>query len=527
MMRFWRRQMRQFGRGLAAFWKTLTAPFRWVKWSLQASFRMLSSWYRSRLWRKLVWGLPAIVIFSLGGYFTTRHLLTRPSQLAALYTQAGRAAVRQSDWKSATLYLERAVELGVRNPTTMFDLALAAEQSGDESRKAAVLDRLAPTDRPVHAPAHLWKAVQLLAVSPVSREDQQAAENQLRLSLQLDADNVNAHALLGDLYFQRGYFEGAAHHLAKSSQTIARYQLLRARACVAVGRPEEARQSAMLAQSLSEAALAENPSDLAKRIELSQALHFLEDFESAVRVLQQGYDTTDDPSELKAAVAQVYLSWADQTLRSARPEREKRSLAFDLISRGMLANPDDRNVFDRMMEIVEVDDEISAEARELLLDNIATGRSVGMSHLLLGTSLQETKQADRAGFHLQQAFNLLPQAPIVANNLAWHLVHQEKPLVARAKSLIDAVIEANPGVPAYIDTRGHVYLAMKQWENAISDFQISLTQFATEPTVHEGLAEAYRNLDMTELADRHDAISLQLAEKMLTSNPGNAAKNSE
>jgi len=517
MRRFFKRRTRGLVRFFDGWSRTIGAPAKWIGYSLRRIGLWIASWYRSRMWRRLLYGLPAILVFSLSGYFLIITALTRPSQLALKYTKVGRAATNAGDSTAATLYLERAFELGVRNPNVLFDLAKAAERSGDESRMVAVLKRLAPDDRPVHAPAHLWRAIQYLARSPVTGEDQKAAENQLRFALQMEPSNVNAHALLGDLYFQRGFYEGAVNHLGQASKKIAFYQLKYAKACAISGRATEARQSANLAKALGGAKLAENPSDVASRLELADALQFLEQHDAAIRVLQQGYPLTDDPSPLRAAVARVYLSWADHVLRQRDDVDAERVLAFELISRGMLANPDDPEIFGRMMVLIEVDDRTSRKAQELLLDNIALGRSVGMSHLLLGTSMQESGKAEQAGFHLQQAFQLLPQAPLVANNLAWHFVHQENPSVEKAKSLIDAVILRNPDVPAYIDTRAHVYLAMEKWEEAITDFQISMTQFANEASVHQGLAQAYRSLEMTELADRHETISFQLAEQALIS----------
>jgi hypothetical protein len=60
---------------------------------------------------------------------------------------------------------------------------------------------------------------------------------------------------------------------------------------------------------------------------------------------------------------------------------------------------------------------------------------------------------------------------------------------------------------------------MKEWSKAVDDFQVSITQYANEPSVHSGLTEAYQNLGMFELATRHRKIS----EQLLSQRPQNAA----
>ena len=209
-------------------------------------------------------------------------------------------------------------------------------------------------------------------------------------------------------------------------------------------------------------------------------------------------------------MARVYLMQAEKILEGPGDEARKRIVVFQLLAAAMGQNPDDRMVFNRMMEIVSLDDEAADDARKFLTANIVHGRALGISHLLLGTSLEKSGDQLQSGFHLEQALRLLPEAPVVANNLAWHLVHCEKPEPERAMALIAAVIAKFPDEPAYIDTRGHVFLKMGRWKEAVDDFQVSLTRFASEPSVHQGLAEAYQNLGMKDLAQQHAALATQL-----------------
>ena len=246
---------------------------------------------------------------------------------------------------------------------------------------------------------------------------------------------------------------------------------------------------------------------------------FLEEFSESLRVLNEGRSKESENRELRQASAKVYLAWAKSVLSRISDRAVARQQAFQLVAAGMQQNPDDPEVFDLMMELVETDDEASKQAKEFLLDNVATGQAVGISHLLLGTYFQEAGEEQKAGFHLEQAFNLVPEAPIVANNLAWHLAYQKDPEPERAMKLIEAVLDRFPGVPAYVDTRAHVHLKKGEWRKAVDDFQVSIGTFPEEPTVHDGLAEAYANLEMEELAERHRNVAEYLRTQKAKATP--------
>ncbi len=491
-------------------WSFTTAPVRWLGQTFVLAGQILAEWWTSRRWRHLIWGSPTVIVMGICAYFVLHATATTRGELAQKYLIAGRTATSSGQWKPATLYFERAIELGVRDREALFDLAIAAQKSGDESRKVAVLERLAPDDQAIYALAHMWKAKTALSVSPVPPEKLKLAEIHLRFVLQLEPDHREAHGILGEMYFQRGFMDGAANHLARTGKSNARIQIMLARACILSNRQFEAETSAQLAQRIAETAIGEDPNDLKSRLELGDALMILERFDESLAVLAEGQKTDAADLSLRAAISRVYLTYAKSVLDRGGDPQSKRSAAFQLVAAAMQQNPDDPSVFDLMMEIVSLDDSAAAEAREFLLSCIVSGRAVGISHLLLGTSLQEAGDAAQAAFHLEQAFKLLPEGAVVANNLAWCLVYLEKPEPGRALKIIQEVIQRFPNNPAFVDTRGHVYLKLGEWKKAVDDFQVSLTQFADQATVHVGLVEAYENLGMKDLAERHRAIAEHL-----------------
>ena len=495
---------------LVAVWNVLVSPIRFVWKMLGYAVAGVAAWWKSRAWRSLLWGLPALSVIGVSVWFAVYTAANSRSELALLYNSAGKSAMNSSDWGRARLCFERSIELGIRDYDSLFELAQAAEKSGDETRKAAVLARLAPDDHATFARAHLWKAANALSESPVTEDQRISAEKHLRFTLQLDPDNLAANALLGELYFQRGLMDSAVRYLAVAARESPHLRLMYAKACILTGEVTIGKSSATTAEKEAADAVRNEPENLQSRLEWAEALLILERFEEATRVLADGLALVPSDLSLKAAMARVYLMQAEKILEGPGDEARKRIVVFQLLAAAMGQNPDDRMVFNRMMEIVSLDDEAADDARKFLTENIVHGRALGISHLLLGTSLEKSGDQLQSGFHLEQALRLLPEAPVVANNLAWHLVHCEKPEPERAMALIAAVIAKFPDEPAYIDTRGHVFLKMGRWKEAVDDFQVSLTRFASEPSVHQGLAEAYQNLGMKDLAQQHAALATQL-----------------
>lgn len=491
-------------------WKAAAAPFGWLWQVVLFLGSALASWWQSRQWRRLIWGIPILVVIAVVVTFAIKVSGTTSTEVAQRYVSAAERAANEGRYSASNLFFGRAVELGIRDRETLFDWAIVADKAGDLGVRNTVLARLAPDDRAVHVPAHLWRVVQLLSASPVTEQAAQMAEQQLRFVLQLAPENVNANSILGELYYQRGFYDAAAVRLAKADRSKTHYLLLHAKSCALTGKKVDAASSAERVIELTSSQIALTPRELAPRLEKAEAQLLKDQFSESIKTLSDALVLQSDEARIRGALARVYLAWAKYELRKEGPEDKKRLVAFQLTAEALRQNPDDPAVFDQLTQLVQLNDTTSEKVREFLRDNIANGRATGMSHMLLGASLLLNGDRTESGFHLEQAFKIMPEAPGVANNLAWYLVFQDPPDTERAMALITKVLEKFPNVPAYVDTRGQIYLRMKEWQKAIDDFQISLTQFSDQPELHKGLAEAYRALGISELADRHQLRFEQL-----------------
>jgi tetratricopeptide (TPR) repeat protein len=487
-------------------WHIIISPFQWIAMALVWLGKGFVAWWSSRTWRHFLWGLPAFLLVLLCAYFLMFAAATTPLGLAAKYSSAGRAAVQQQKWSAALLYLERAVELGLRDRDSMFQLAVAAEQLKDESRKIAVLQKLAPETHAVYAPAHLWKATQILSAPVVTKELGAEAEKHLKYVIQLDAGNVNAHSILGDLYFQAELWRSAIEHLRFSGQKSFKYRLMLAKASAAAGDVTGARTYAEAVYTSAKETLTETPGDATVRLELGEAALLLERYGEAVKVLEEGISLSDKP-EFRQAIALVLVHWSDALLDQS-PENRPRS--FQLLANALEQNPNELLLFEKILTLLRDQDETATTAETFLKSNIVEGRAVGISHLILGTSYFEKGNVDLAGTHLEQAFRLLPTGLIVANNFAWYLVKSEVPDSDQALKIIDVVIKEDSVRPEFHETRGHVLVARKDWKSAIAEFEYALPRLPPSADTHRGLAESYQGLGLQDLADEHSRLASEI-----------------
>lgn len=485
----------------------LWAPFRFLGFVTVIGGRVAAGWFGKRQFRYLLYGVPSIIAFVVFGVFLIRGVMYGGSHRADQYANAAAKAAKAGQWKEAQLFYQRAIDMGRNERSTLFELAKAAEKNGDEPVKVAVMDSLAPVQVATFAPAHLWQAARVLSNQPVPADRIPVVEAHLRHALSLDANNRYAHLMLGELYFQSGKMKLAQNHLTQVIQRSPEHRLMLAKTHGLLGQKEQAKQWAAQAVDYYSDRIERNSDDVEAHLALSDAYFFQEEFPKAASILQRATQANPDSKALRYGLARVYVQWSDSLQGMTE---EIRQAKFELLSAALLANPDEMLVFDRLISHLATDEALSAEGREMLLQNIAEGRGVAMSHLILGTlSDPGTKESQ---MHLEMAYEELPTAPVVINNLAWALAQQETPDLQRAYDLIDGVIQRSGKqvAPQFLDTRGLILVKKGRWKDAIRDLELALPSHRTEAATHLALAEAYEQIGSPELALRHRKMAEKL-----------------
>lgn len=515
MYRILRRIQRRLLRLLGIIFYVPLLPFRFLRRTTGQFFALLGAWWSSRPLRDLLFGMPALLLLLTAGVLAASNLMTEPARMRRDYSSAGEEAFRREDYKTARLFFERAVDLGENDNDTLYHLAECYKQVNDHPREHALIQELAPEDFERHAPAHLRVATERLAAQPLTKEDVAGAEKHLGYVLNLRPQDPDAHRLLGELSFQRQEWSVAAEHFKNIYESRPEYGIMISRAYAIEGN-SRAPEFAERARDIFLKRISDEPEVATNYTFAADACLLLEDYPQAVELLAKAIQVDPENSLNRFGLGRVYVLWAD----SHRGEtRQQRAVQLELYSAALLVNPDEAQVYNGLIRILQAGDETAEQAQEFLAGRLAEGKSVGLCHMLLATLAESQGDLAKCELHLGRAYEMMPNASIVANNLAWILAMKEDPEPQRALVLINSALEKSPGVKRFLDTRGQILVKLGNWKQALADLELTLPEFANKAATHVALAKCYENLGDAVLAKEHQRVADLLEHKLATPSP--------
>lgn len=276
--------------------------------------------------------------------------------------------------------------------------------------------------------------------------------------------------------------------------------------------------------------------NLQARLLWAEGKAFLNDWEGSVAVLNDGLAsaeiTPQHRGQLELALSKVYTAWArqpgpsfnDKPLSSETAPAEVDASALSLneqntpgpdesqrriqaLSRAIELAPGNLTAFEQLGEIIENGSARDAEsAQEAIEHLLASGKSTGLGHMILGGVASGRNDLSSARLHFEQAYRAMPEMPECMNNLAWILVRSEPVELDRALELIDSAIERQPSRLEFLETRGEAYIHLKRFSDAINDLEAVLTAFPDRTRTHELLAMAYEQSGRNAIAQKHHEL---------------------
>lgn len=500
-------------RKTSAIKKWLTSPSLWFR----GLFRLPGLAWRSlrKSWKRrspilLLQSIPAIASIIVGAYFFSASTLTTRGDLVDSYTLAARSAMSEERFEQAKVYLDRLVKLGVEDNGTLYMMARAFDAVGDQDRVAAVLNKIAPNDRPVHGDAHFWKAERIARAADNRPEMLAEIELHLLYTLRLDPRHADAHYRLAQLYEMAGRSDRAVTHLEQivGDRPIVSIDL--ARVYLLSGDRDRAISMGNQARDLMERRSRNEPMDLGMRLAWAQSELFLDRYSNAVEILESGiglhHDNENSVNTLRRALALTYIEYSDW-LKSNREDSEAEQL--QLLELALSTYPYERELLERFVLLLQGDTWETAKPRLMRL--LSQGKSVAFVHLVLGTAAGERGNHDEAVFHLTRANELQPGMMIILNNLAWYIATSPDPDLQQALQLVELAVEQAPEFHAIRDTRGQILVKLGRFAEALPDLEFALPVHQDSVQLHEALAEAYANLAQPELEQLHRNRALELS----------------
>lgn len=464
---------------------------------------------KRRAWQRLTfWLAAAPSLLAVAGLLSVSFTLTRQSsvRLATSYTQAAREALDAHDFRTARVALDRLMGLRPDDPWPRFALAEIYEATGETARAEALMNRLAPATASGYGPAHLWIARRLVPPDRIPVEQAALARMHLARAVQLLPKDDEARILLVRVLLTLGQAADAEPHLLLIVDRHPEWQLTLARVLDANRKPERAREMAARAAKFYAQQWAKDPANESLCRHAAEASILAHDWAGAIEVLEQGQQAHDSPA-LRAALAETLVRWAQ--VLEGEPNGAPR--AWEQRERARGVDPWNAALVDYLIRTAAGGGFDAARARGMLDGMLAAGEPTADAHYVLGTAYWDFRQLDLARTHLEAAYRLAPTRVDVANNLAWALAHSPPEQLDRALEIMNRALEAHPGQPNLLDTRGHVLAKLGRHQEAVNDLELSVSVLVHKSPTHAVLADCYEKLGLLARAEVHRGLAKQTA----------------
>ena len=523
--------------------RTILFPFLWTAWLLYSIvanvIELVVSWSSSRQSRAILAALPSLIAFGLFTFVIAYLYNTRSGALVNTYLLRATKAEKVESFETARMYYQKLLQLDYSNQSYEFLIARTYDSEGNIEEATRRMSKLR-SQPDVAGVVNFWFAQKTLEREEL-KEDQKwkqclaYLEEFLAEAPKHREANIlalRANTVLADMYGVQGLTEIAIDYLLKAENVAATLAEVSGRSYLALARIQ--RQIAQKYESLANPQLqkiydssslksnlkaieflkeewAESQKDIKVLLLLSDSYIFQRDFEQAARQLDialqidvQG-QLTPHLREVKSRILAEEASFLYEQGESLL------SKCIEKVDQALLLSPRNEAALVILAKITVANiDEVSLAAKQKLERAIGDSAAPFSVHLILGSYAAAEKNDDRALRHLRQALLLNPKATAVLNNLAFVLARQPEPRFDEALSLIDQALKVSPKNPRFLDTRGNIYLQMKQYELAFHDLELAEVKIKNSQQLYENLLFLTKELGFEDVYRRKFEERLEL-----------------
>lgn len=452
-----------------------------------------------RKWSHLFVGIPALA-FALGGVAFTLSATANQRNLGQKYWQQALAAIGRSDYQAAQIYLSRASDAGdVDSREVQFALAVVYGELGYAGRAMEVFQQLAPVNRSGFGKAHRHLAILIGSQNDPARGNETLAAWLWHLTHADQQESAPIQESWGKYYLAVDDLRSAILAFGRAASQYPQLYLTIANLQQRLGQVEMRVETLKRSRLRFSEKVTENPYDRDSRVIYATTLLALGELTEAEQVLRTGL-RLDPDGPFRTLLAATFVQLHDKLMDRGSDYHAE---ALQQLRNALEFDSNFGPAMSRLMGYAQVDDSAIPELEKMLNEVLASGRGTALAHLALSNLAWLKKDQDVAAFHLEQAIGLDANMPVIANNMAWLLAHDDPPELERALKIADAVIEDYPDNPRFLDTRGTVLVKMQRFQDGLVDLEKALPGMPDRGTIHAKIAEAYEQLGMTALAKTH------------------------
>ena len=486
-------------RSVLILFQVVWFPITAIGWLVLAPLRLFTDFTDQRR-DDFMYGLPALLVL---GFVVVIAVMVnlQGEEIAKRYRSKGQAFMLAGDFEKAKTYLGRVItsEGDRAENADVFNWAQVLSETGEPNRAAAIMDRLAPFEKVGYAKAHQLKAVALTRTLRMNRDPE--VLKKLRWHLEQSRESSLAINQAWAVYYLAVEQPAkAVGYLEEASKLNPNNLIDLAQVHKQLGNQSAANQAIEEAETRFRELVNRDPLVTQNRILLANALVRLEKIEDAEVVLLAGDRIQSDPL-VKRALADFYI------MRHDRSKKGKDSFAeqMEYLRKSMTYDMNYPPVYQRLVDLYKIDrsEQESETIKKAIMESLAGDHPSALSHFALSNVLLMEDQAEKAEWHLEQAYNLEPNFIYVLNNLAWTLAHKEEPDLDRALELSRKLLEKAPDDARFIDTYAKVLMKQGKDREAVVEFERALVTIKNKKPLHQNLAILYRRLGNEELAKLH------------------------
>jgi len=498
-------------------------PLNWFRWCTQFGF----NWLMSVRWRGSLWALPFVIVTALMITGSAVAWSSSKTWRNRMISRKLVEAYREEDYKVVELLLKRRLRDEPQNidlrlqQAEVFSLLEKKEEASRQYRELAFTEN--------EARAAFWLLRNELKTDEAAKWTPEQQDDFVKLTeiayakfpddLQINA--WRAEALIRDKRILEAVPLLQVLQKAQPIRAIQIAILLRSQ-----GQEQRAVEFAQQALRYIDEMVNDEPARADVRLTQAQILIFLKRYSDAVNTLFTGLNLSKD-DRLRSALGECLVLYA-QSIKPDDTSSETLRERLFLIQRASQFAPSHPAV------IKAVGDTVLAAAREdspevvALRESLIEGSSPSLAHFIRGTIAMLKGDSKVASIELELAAKDMPQSAAILNNLAvaksqiaketadQTLLDQSLQLINSAIELADKKI--TPGTAEqllyFLETRGQIYLLLNRPTDAISDLEKVLPVPSLRLQAHRGLATAYTQAGLEDLASVHR----QAAEKFASEN---------
>jgi tetratricopeptide (TPR) repeat protein len=460
------------------------------------------AWVSTRRYKKLVWGLPVIIVVLLLAAIGGWTLFRGRGSFAAQYQVAVKQARERKDYERVRLFERKLAQLGVATELTDYRTAVALANDGELEQAYQRMQQLAPIDKPGYVQAHLWIIRQLAAeaIKLPADESQRLLKIHLAHVQRLGARGPELDIVRAIMLKKEQKFEQAAKLMEPLASRFLVAAIHRLDCNIVLNRLEDSRHDARLVRTHLEGQTRGGGSlEPWQASAWIKAEMLLNNVPRAYSLADQWYRMEPENKDARRALVDLSGRVFMQTIALPNPDIERLTSLF--LQAAELAE-DPRLLQRQFVMLYQLRPSLPL-AQDVIDRVVSSPRTPAATLEAAGSMAAAVGDTARAKSYLQRAVEQDPGNSVAWNNYAWLVAHEPQGDLGDALAAVNKALEIQPDNIRYRETRGQVFIRMGRWRDAIEDLEVAANGVHNTRNIHQSLAKAYDALGDKQLARVH------------------------